>query len=114
MRTNKRIDRRGAVAVETAMVFVLVMLFFYSIFEYGRFLMLRHLFINAVREGCRYAIVHNTDATIVEDVQTRVAARLAAQQSQFSDLEIQIYPSSSPSQANLTTAINDLQPDDNI
>lgn len=106
--------RAGAVIVETAFVFVLFMLFVYSIFEYGRMVMLRHLIVNAAREGCRYAVVHSTDTTIIADVQTKVKARLAGQQSQFPDLLIQTYPSTTPASANVTSAINNLQPDDDV
>src|SRR5690349_7746811 len=101
--SQRRVGRRGAVAVETAVVIGLFLLFLFSIFEYGRLVMLENLIINSAREGCRYAIVHSTDSTVVTDVQTQCTNRLGNQQSQFPDLAIQIFPSSSPSAANDTT-----------
>jgi Flp pilus assembly protein TadG len=111
---ERRIGRRGAAAVETAVVIGLFLLFLFSIFEYGRLVMLENLIINAAREGCRYAIVHSADATVVTDVQTQCTNRLGNQQSQFPDLKIEIFPSSSPTSVNDTTAMNNLQPDDSI
>ena len=50
--------------VETAVVIGLFMLFLFSIFEYGRLVMLENLIINAAREGCRYAVVHSTGPSL--------------------------------------------------
>jgi Flp pilus assembly protein TadG len=69
--------RRGHTAVETAMVIVPVLLFFYGLFEYGRFLMDRNVLDNAAREGCRYAVVHSTDTTIAAEVQSVVTSYMA-------------------------------------
>jgi Flp pilus assembly protein TadG len=112
---ERQARRCGAVTVETAAVIGLFLLFLFSIFEYGRFVMLENVIVNAAREGCRYAIVHSTDATVVSDVQTLCTNAVGNQQSQFPDLTIQIYPTTAgPSSANSTTTINNLQPDDSI
>ena len=50
--------RRAAVAVETAMVLPIVLLFLFGIFEYGRYFLTMQLLNNAAREGARYAITH--------------------------------------------------------
>jgi Flp pilus assembly protein TadG len=50
--------RCGAVTVEFAVVFFLLVLFMFVIFEYGRLLMMRHLVNNAAREGARQAAIN--------------------------------------------------------
>ncbi|OAI38950.1 hypothetical protein AYO40_01565 [Planctomycetaceae bacterium SCGC AG-212-D15] len=52
------------------MVMLPLMLFMFSIFEYGRFLMLRNLINLSAEMGCRFAVTHNTDATSPNDVIT--------------------------------------------
>jgi Flp pilus assembly protein TadG len=100
--------------VETAVVILLFLLLMFSIFEYGRMVMVQHLIINAAREGCRYAVVHSTDPTIVAAVQGVALQRMGNQTGQLSGLTIQVYPSNNPGAANNTTAINNLQPDDDV
>jgi Flp pilus assembly protein TadG len=63
--------------VETAMVMLPLMLTLFSIFEYGRFVMVRQLLDLAAEAGCRYAIVNNTSSTITADVSTVVNQYLA-------------------------------------
>jgi len=110
----KESGRGGATTVETAMVIFLFLLLMFSIFEYGRMVMLQHLMINGAREGCRYAVVHSTDTTIVADVQNTVRRHMGDQYTQFPDLLIETFPSQTPSAANDTAAINNLQPDDDV
>ena len=45
--------QRGAVAVETAMVIIPLLMFMFGVFEYGRLLMTWNVLNNAAREGCR-------------------------------------------------------------
>ena len=51
MRQRSNSRRRGATLVETAFVLSLCILFLLGIFEYGRFVFLRHVLTNAAREG---------------------------------------------------------------
>ena len=53
--TAKRRSRRGATAVEVAIVLGLVFVFLFGIFEYGRYLMVLNLAEYATREGARFA-----------------------------------------------------------
>ena len=43
--------RGGATAVEFAAVLSVLILFLFSIFEYGRYVMIENVLINAVRDG---------------------------------------------------------------
>lgn len=62
-RRQRHANRRsGAVAVETAFSVVILVTFMFVIFEYGRFLMVRHILDNAAREGCRLAVVSTNAA----------------------------------------------------
>ena len=66
-------SRRGAAAVEFALVAPLIFLFLFAIIEFGRGLMVVHALESAAREGCRVAV--RWDGTLAE-VQTTVDARL--------------------------------------
>jgi Flp pilus assembly protein TadG len=55
--------RRGATAVETAVVILITLMFIFGIVEYGRLLFFFHAADNAAREGARYAVVHTGDGT---------------------------------------------------
>jgi Flp pilus assembly protein TadG len=57
------VRRRGATAVETAVVISVALLFVFGILEYARLLYFYHVADNAAREGARYAIVHTGDGT---------------------------------------------------
>jgi Flp pilus assembly protein TadG len=101
--------RRGATIVEAAVVISLFLLFLFSIFEYGRYVMMENLLVNAAREGCRYALVHSQDPTVVADVQAQVRSRLGGQDTQLPDLNISVFPTNSPS-----AALSTINPDDPI
>lgn len=55
--------RRGATAVETAVVISIALLFVFGIVEYARYLFFLQVADNAVREAARYAAVHTGDGT---------------------------------------------------
>lgn len=57
------VRRGGAVAAETAVVLMVVLVLMFGILEYCRFLMVRQICENAVREGARQAVVHTGDQT---------------------------------------------------
>jgi len=57
--------RRGATAVETAVVISIALLFIFGIIEYGRFIFFLQVADNAVREAARYAAVHTNDGTVL-------------------------------------------------
>jgi Flp pilus assembly protein TadG len=52
-------------------------MFIFAVFEFGRLLMVWNVLNNAAREGCRYALVNNTSATVATDVTTQVTNRMA-------------------------------------
>src|SRR3954468_20142455 len=106
-RSNRLPARRAAVAVEAAVVLPLFFLFLFSIFEYGRIVMLYNLMVNATREGGRYALVHSQDPTVVDDVTAEVKRRLASQVVQFPDLTVQVFSTNNPS-----ATLDSLNPDD--
>jgi Flp pilus assembly protein TadG len=57
--------RSGAAAVEMAFCLIPLLMLFFGIFEYGRFMMDRNLMDNAVRAACRLALAHNTDTNLL-------------------------------------------------
>jgi Flp pilus assembly protein TadG len=70
--------RRGATAVETAVVIGLFLLLLFAVFEYGRFLMIKQLAENAAREGVRRATIA-TRLDTTEQIQQRVMDYLRGQ-----------------------------------
>jgi Flp pilus assembly protein TadG len=69
--------RRGAAAVEAAMVLPIVFFFFFTTFQYGQLLLSWNALNNAACLGCRYALVNNTSTTISTDVTTVVTNAMA-------------------------------------
>ena len=95
VRTGTRPARRRATTIaEAATVIALTLLFLFGVYEYGRLVMMRSLVDNAVREGCRYAIVHTYDKTTA-DIQDQVRYYLAGQAAQLQNLNIQVYQADS-------------------
>src|SRR4051812_49901242 len=108
-RRTSRPARRGATVVETAAVLSVLVLFLFSIFEYGRYLLVENLLLNAVRDGCRYALVHCQDPTCVADTQAVVRQKMAGLDSQLSGLDIRVFPTSNPG-----GLLSDTNPDDPV
>lgn len=63
LRDRKR-RRRGASAVEAALVLPVVVLLLFGILEYGRYMMTLQVLTNAAREGAHYALTHTQPVTI--------------------------------------------------
>jgi Flp pilus assembly protein TadG len=72
---QQRDKRSGTYAVEFSLVFPVLIIFMFAIFEYGRFLMVRQLIDNAAREGARLAATRS-DFTYNSSTQTYVAQSL--------------------------------------
>ena len=72
---RRRADRRGAAAVEFAIVATVFFMFVFAIFEIGRLVMLQQIMGEACRQGARRAVLENANETAVE---TLVTSRLAA------------------------------------
>jgi Flp pilus assembly protein TadG len=102
--------RRAATAVETALVMLPLIMVSCGIFEYGRLLMNWNLLNNASREGCRYALVNNTNATINTDVQAIVTQFMAGQTTSFNNFNVTV----SGTHQGVATAVNNLVAGDMI
>ena len=72
--------RRGATAVETAVVISIALLFIFGIIEYARLIHFFHVADNAAREGARYAAVHTGDGTTQAQVQAVVTNAMSGQE----------------------------------
>jgi len=101
LRKNRR---RGATAVETALVLIPTVMFMFGVFEYGRLVMDWNVLNNAAREGCRYAVVNNTASTINTDVTNVVTTRLGREVSSFSGLSVTV----SGTHGGVSTTVNNL------
>ena len=99
-RTTSR-RRRGASAVEAALVLPVVIVFLFGILEYGRYLMTLQTLTNAAREGAHYALAHTQPVTIsgvtygnaTTDVTNTINKALGGQQ--LTGQAVQIYASDS-------------------
>ena len=96
--------RRGAVAVEAAVVMIAVLSFIFGVFEFSRLFMDWNLLNNAAREGCRFAVVNNTDTAISTDVQTTVTKFMAGQTASFSNFTVTV----SGTHLGVATSVNNL------
>jgi Flp pilus assembly protein TadG len=97
-------QRRGAVAVETALVMIMTTSLVFGVFEFSRLFLDWNLLNNAAREGCRYAIVNNTSTTISTGVQTTVTNFMAGQTSSFSNFTVTV----SGTHLGVSTPVNNL------
>ena len=102
--------RRGATAVETALVMLPLVMFMFGLFEYGRLLMDWNLLNNAAREGCRYALANNTNTSINSNVQSIVTTYMAGRDSSFTNFTVSV----SGTHSGASTAVNSLSPGDPI
>lgn len=76
---RRRTTRRGAAAVEFALVATVFFMFVFGIFEIGRLVMLQQIMGEACRQGARRAILENADESEVVDlVESRLAANSIA------------------------------------
>jgi Flp pilus assembly protein TadG len=96
--------RGGATAVETALVLTPLLMCTLGIFEYGRFLMHLNMLNNAVREGCRYAVVNNTGSSITNNTKTVITNYLGNEARNFSNLTVTL----SGTHSGTSTAVNNL------
>ena len=105
IRRNLGSRRRGATAVETAMVLIPLMMMVLGIFEFSRMLMVWNLLNNAARTGVRYALANNTSPTIAADTKTQVTNRMAGQDTQaFSSFTVTV----SGTHNGVSTPVNNL------
>lgn len=63
----KQQRRGGATTVEFAVVSIVVFMFLFGIFEYGRFLFVYHVTNNAARDAARFAVVRTGGGTVAPD-----------------------------------------------
>ncbi|HET6576664.1 MAG TPA: TadE/TadG family type IV pilus assembly protein [Fimbriiglobus sp.] len=66
IRTRPR--RRGAAVVEMAVITPVLLMFIFGIIEFGRFIMIGQMSVNATREGDRYAVQADSTPTQVKAV----------------------------------------------
>jgi Flp pilus assembly protein TadG len=90
--------RRGATAVEAAIVLPLCFVLMLSIFDFGRLIMMQQLLENAVRSGARLAVT-NTNTLATSNIQSNVTQCLAGQT--LSGMAIQVYQVNPSTGANL-------------
>ena len=72
-----RRSRRGAAAVEFAIVAIPLLLVLFGIYEFARYVMTLQTLENAAREGARFAVVNTYSPTVEADAIAEVRRRLA-------------------------------------
>lgn len=90
--------RRGAVAVETAIVLPVFFLLLLSFFDFAQLIMMRQLLNNAARAGARLAVA-NTSTLATTDIQNRVTQCMAGLS--LTNMTIQVYQVNPSTGANL-------------
>jgi Flp pilus assembly protein TadG len=66
VRGERRIRRRGAAAVEFALVAIPFLFLIFTMVEFGRYVMIYQILTDAAREGARAAVVESASPTEVE------------------------------------------------
>lgn len=102
--------RRGASAVETAMIMIPLTMLLFGVFEYGRLLLDLNVLNNAAREGCRYAVVNNTNASVAANTQTVVTNFMAGRDVGFGGFTVTV----SGTHQGVATPVNNLVAGDMI
>jgi Flp pilus assembly protein TadG len=105
-----RSSRRGATAVETALVLMIFMMFVFGIFEWARYLFMFQLTQNAARDGARFAAVRvnqsdlvtvtSTDTTTfpgrtcfeIQGFTDAVTARMGGMHTTLNNFKVRVYP----------------------
>lgn len=94
--------RRGAQAVEFAVICPVLLMLLLGVFEFCRYMMVRQLTENAVREGSRYAVARtdtfqtNVDATIIR---AWVTSYLSQAGINLNNINIDVYKANQAGQA---------------
>lgn len=97
-----RANRRGAAAVEMALVTPFFVMLVFAIIEFGRAMMVCNLVTNAAREGTRAAVLDgSTNAAVTQSVRTFLVGALGVSASDIS-VNITVTPApGNPSTANI-------------
>jgi Flp pilus assembly protein TadG len=98
-----RTARRGASAVEAAIVMNVFLLFLFAIMEFGHFVMTKQLMDNAARDGARLAAMGQGTVTTAQ-VQALVTQELVNQAP--TNMTIQVFQANTTTGANIGTWTN--------
>ena len=83
-----RQPRRGAAVVEMAVITPVLLMFIFGMIEFGRFIMIGQLSVNATREGDRYAVQADTTPTQVKELTKKYLAGAGVPDSAISMLAL--------------------------
>lgn len=89
MKISARGGRRGSTLVQTALVISIAFVLIFSVYEYGRFVMMKQLMENAAREGARFAVAHTNDMTEA-DIRNEIRKFLVGFDAQLENFQITI------------------------
>ncbi|HEY3789782.1 MAG TPA: TadE family protein [Urbifossiella sp.] len=92
-----RTNRRGAAAVEAALVMGIFLMLLFGVYEYCRFLMVLHVTNNAARDASRYATVNvGCDPTQVATMKTNIlnyaTTRMGGVNQNLNGYQVAVYP----------------------
>lgn len=89
----RRNPRRGAAAVEAALVLAVFFMLLFGVYEFSRFLMVLHVANNAARDASRYASVNvGNDSLTRSQIQAYIDARMGGVQKNIVGYQRQVYP----------------------
>jgi Flp pilus assembly protein TadG len=97
-RETKTTGRRGAVAVEVAIVLPVAFMLMYALFDFGRAITTKQLLDNAVRAAARQAVVGTTTLSTA-NIQTTVSNYMGSLA--LSGMSVQVYEANPTTGANL-------------
>lgn len=83
-------SRKGATAVEMAVVLLLFLSILLGVLEFGRYFFLVHVTLNATREGGRFAAAHTGDGTNTQDIINVVNNFMVGQQTMIENYTVEV------------------------
>jgi Flp pilus assembly protein TadG len=86
---RSRPRRRGAAVVEMAVITPVLLMFIFGIIEFGRFIMIGQLSVNATREGDRYAAQADATPTQVKAMAKKYLAGAGVSDAAISTLALE-------------------------
>jgi len=82
--------RKGATAVEMAVISMVFFSVFLGVFEFGRYFFIGHVSLNATREAARYASAHTGDGTSTQAIINLVDSQMAGQSSSLQNYLVEV------------------------
>jgi len=87
---HQKTRRKGATAVEMAVISLVFFSLFLGVLEFGRYFFIGHVSLNATREAARYASAHTGDGTTTQTIINMVNTQMAGQNAMLQNYLVEV------------------------